>query len=75
MKRRTFLTQAGAGLATAAIAAPAIAQAAPEIKGVSPPASPRASTRYTARARSSAKRAGKLTSGKFEITPYAADRS
>ena len=32
MKRRTFLTQAGAGLATAAIAAPAIAQAAPEIK-------------------------------------------
>jgi len=32
MKRRTFLAQAGAGRATTAIAAPAIAQAAPQVR-------------------------------------------
>jgi TRAP-type mannitol/chloroaromatic compound transport system substrate-binding protein len=32
MKRRTFLAQAGAGRATTAIATPAIAQAAPQVR-------------------------------------------
>ncbi|MBK8741002.1 MAG: TRAP transporter substrate-binding protein [Betaproteobacteria bacterium] len=72
MKRRTFLTQAGAGLATAAIAAPAIAQAAPEIKWRLASSFPKSLDTIYGAGAFFCERVSKLTSGKFEITPYAA---
>ena len=72
MKRRTFLTQAGAGLATASIAAPAVAQPAPQIKWRLASSYPKSLDTIYGAGAFFCERVGKLTDGKFEITPYAA---
>ena len=72
MKRRTFLTQAGVGLATTAIAAPAIAQPAPQVKWRLASSFPKSLDTIYGAGAFFCERVGKLTEGKFEITPYAA---
>src|SRR6187455_3771576 len=72
MKRRTFLAQAGAGLATTAVAAPAIAQAAPQVKWRLASSFPKSLDTIYGAGAFFCERVGKLTDGKFEITPYAA---
>ena len=72
MKRRTFLAQAGAGLATTAIAAPAIAQPAPQVKWRLASSFPKSLDTIYGAGAFFCERVGKLTDGKFEITPYAA---
>jgi len=72
MKRRTFLAQAGAGLAATATAAPAFAQAAPQVKWRLASSFPKSLDTIYGAGAFFCERVGKLTAGKFEITPYAA---
>ena len=72
MKRRNFLTQAGAGLAATAIAAPAMAQTAPQVKWRLASSFPKSLDTIYGAGAFFCERVGKLTDGKFEITPYAA---
>ena len=72
IKRRTFLTRAGAGLATAAIGTRAIAQSAPQVKWRLASSFPKSLDTIYGAGAFFCERVGKLTDGKFEITPYAA---
>jgi hypothetical protein len=72
MKRRTFLAQAGVGLATTAVAPSAIAQAAPQVKWRLASSFPKSLDTIYGAGAFFCERVGKLTDGKFEITPYAA---
>ena len=72
MKRRTFLAQAGAGLAATATAAPAFAQAAPQVKWRLASSFPKSLDTIYGAGAFFCERVGKLTDGRFEITPYAA---
>ena len=73
IKRRTFLAQAGAGLAATAIAAaPANAQVGPQVKWRLASSFPKSLDTIYGAGAFFCERVGKLTEGKFEITPYAA---
>src|SRR3989304_1080669 len=73
MKRRKFLQVAGAGLATTAIAAPAIAQSMPELKWRLTSSFPKSllDTLYGT-AEVFAKAVGEATDNKFQIQVFAA---
>ncbi len=72
MKRRQFLTAAGAGLATTAIAAPAIAQSMPELKWRMPCSWPKSLDTLYGAAEVMCKVVGEMTDNKFQIQPFAA---
>jgi len=72
MKRRQFLTAAAAGLAAAPIAAPAIAQSAPEIKWRLASSFPKSLDTIFGTAENFAKRVADATDGKFQIRTFAA---
>ena len=72
MKRRTFLTRAGAGLAGTALAAPAIAHPAPQVKWRLASSFPESLDTIYGAGALFCEGVGKLTEGMFEITPYAA---
>ncbi|MGD9743570.1 MAG: TRAP transporter substrate-binding protein, partial [Dongiaceae bacterium] len=72
MKRRQFLTAAAAGLAAAPIAAPAIAQSAPEIKWRLASSFPKSLDTIFGTAEDFAKRVASATDGKFQIRTFAA---
>jgi TRAP-type mannitol/chloroaromatic compound transport system substrate-binding protein len=75
MKRRTFLAQAGAGLAATATAAPAFAQAAPQVKWRLASSFPKSLDTIYGAGAFFCERVGKLTDGKFEITRTRQDKS
>ncbi len=72
MKRRQFLTAAGAGLAATAIAAPAIAQSMPELKWRMPCSWPKSLDTLYGAAEVMCKVVGEMTDNKFQIQPFAA---
>ncbi|HUN12922.1 MAG TPA: TRAP transporter substrate-binding protein [Rhabdaerophilum sp.] len=72
MKRRQFLTAAGAGLATAAVAKPAIAQSAPEIKWRLTSSFPKSLDTIYGAADTFSKYVSEMTDGKFQIQAFAA---
>src|SRR4051812_49641318 len=71
MKRRDFLTKAGAGAALAAAAAPALAQA-PQVRWRFATMWPKSLDAMHGSAENWAKRVGALTEGRFEIRTSAA---
>lgn len=72
MKRRQFLTAAGVGLAAGAIASPAIAQSAPEIKWRLSSGFPKSLDTIYGAAEVFAKYVSEATDGKFQIQTLAA---
>jgi TRAP-type mannitol/chloroaromatic compound transport system substrate-binding protein len=72
MKRRTFLKAAGAGLATSALAAPAIAQSSPEIKWRLAASWPKSLDTLYGACENLAKYVAEATDNKFQIQPFAA---
>lgn len=72
MKRRDFLTKAGAGLAAGAAAAPALAQSAPQIRWRMASSFPKSLDTLYGTAEQIATRVSHLTDGKFEIRVFAA---
>jgi TRAP-type mannitol/chloroaromatic compound transport system substrate-binding protein len=72
MKRREFLKVAGAGLATSAVAAPAIAQSAPEIKWRNTASWPKSLDTLYGGVEFFCKRVAEITDNKFQIQPFAA---
>ncbi|PGH53522.1 ABC transporter substrate-binding protein [Azospirillum palustre] len=72
MKRRAFLTSAGVGVAASTLAAPAIAQSAPEIKWRCASSFPKSLDTIYGGAEFVAKRVAELTDGKFQIRVFAA---
>jgi TRAP-type mannitol/chloroaromatic compound transport system substrate-binding protein len=72
MKRRDFLTKAGAGLAVGAAAAPALAQSAPQIRWRMASSFPKSLDTLYGTAEQIATRVSHLTDGKFEIRVFAA---
>jgi TRAP-type mannitol/chloroaromatic compound transport system substrate-binding protein len=72
MKRRQFLQAAGVGLATSAIAAPAIAQSSPEVKWRLTASWPKSLDTLFGGCEYFAKRVGEITDGKFQIQVFAA---
>ena len=72
MKRRQFLKVAGAGLASSAIAAPAIAQSSPTIKWRMPCSWPKSLDTLYGAVETMCKAVGEATEGKFTIQPFAA---
>jgi TRAP-type mannitol/chloroaromatic compound transport system substrate-binding protein len=72
MKRRTFLKTAGAGIAASAIAAPAIAQSAPEIKWRLTSSFPKSLDTLYGAAEMFAKTVAEATDNKFQIQVFAA---
>jgi TRAP-type mannitol/chloroaromatic compound transport system substrate-binding protein len=72
MKRRTFLKTAGAGLAASAVAAPAIAQSAPEIKWRLTSSFPKSLDTLYGSAEVFAKSVAESTDNKFQIQVFAA---
>jgi TRAP-type mannitol/chloroaromatic compound transport system substrate-binding protein len=72
MKRREFLQAAGLGLATSAVAAPAIAQSSPEIKWRLTASWPKSLDTLYGGCEYFAKRVAELTDNKFQIQPFAA---
>jgi TRAP-type mannitol/chloroaromatic compound transport system substrate-binding protein len=72
MKRRQFLTAAGAGLATAAVAKPAIAQGAPEVKWRLTSSFPKSLDTIYGAADTVSKYVSEMTDGKFQIQAFAA---
>ena len=71
MKRRAFITTAGAGLAATAIAAPAIAQSSPEIKWRLAASWPKSLDTLFGGADYLTKRVADLTDNKFQIRAFA----
>ena len=72
MKRREFLQAAGAGLATSAIAAPAIAQSMPELKWRLTASWPKSLDTLYGAPEYMAKRIAELSENKFQIQVFAA---
>ena len=72
MKRRDFLKVGGVGLATTAIAAPAIAQSNPEIKWRLAASWPKALDTLYGGCEHFCKRVAEITDNKFQIQPFAA---
>jgi TRAP-type mannitol/chloroaromatic compound transport system substrate-binding protein len=72
MKRRQFLTAAGAGLAASTVAAPAVAQSNPEIKWRLTSSFPKSLDTIYGAAEVMAKMVSDLTDGKFQIQVFAA---
>ena len=72
MKRRDFLKVTGVGLATSAVAAPAIAQSNPEIKWRLAASWPKALDTLYGGCEYFCKRVSDVTDGKFQIQPFAA---
>ena len=72
MKRRDFLTAAGAGLAASALAAPALAQGAPEIRWRMASSFPKSLDILFGGAELVARRVAELTDNKFQIRVFAA---
>ena len=72
MKRREFLKAAGAGLATSAVAAPAIAQSMPAIKWRLTASWPKSLDTIYGACETIAKYVSEATDGKFQIQPFAA---
>ncbi len=72
MKRRTFLTTAGAGLATSAVAAPAIAQSMPELRWRLAASWPKSLDTLYGGCEFFAKRIAEITDNRFQIQPFAA---
>ncbi len=72
MKRRNFLAASGAGLAAAAVAAPAVAQSAPEIKWRLTSSFPKSLDTIYGGAETIAKQVAELTDNKFQIQVFAA---
>ena len=71
MKRREFLTAAGAGMATSLIAAPAIAQSAPELKWRLTASWPKSLDTLWGAVELFAKIVGEATDNKFQIQTFA----
>jgi len=72
MKRRQFLKTAGAGIAVSAVAAPAIAQSAPEIKWRLTSSFPKSLDTLYGAAEVFCKAVAEATDNKFQIQPFAA---
>ncbi len=72
MKRRDFLTSAGLGIAAGAASAPAIAQAAPQIRWRMASSFPKSLDTLYGTAEQIATRVSRITDGKFEIRVFAA---
>jgi TRAP-type mannitol/chloroaromatic compound transport system substrate-binding protein len=72
MKRRQFLQAAGVGLAATAVAKPAIAQSAPEIKWRLSSGFPKSLDTIYGGAETIAKYVSESSDGKFQIQPFAA---
>src|ERR1700746_26486 len=72
MKRREFLKAAGVGLATSAIAAPAIAQSSPTVKWRLTASWPKSLDTLWGSCESLAKYVSDATDGKFQIQTFAA---
>ena len=72
MKRRDFLKATGAGLAASAVAAPAIAQSAPEIKWRCTSSFPKSLDTIYGAAETFAKAVAEATDNKFQIQIFAA---
>jgi TRAP-type mannitol/chloroaromatic compound transport system substrate-binding protein len=72
MKRREFLKAAGVGLAASAVAAPAIAQSAPEIKWRNTASWPKSLDTLYGGVEFFCKRVAEITDNKFQIQPFAA---
>jgi len=72
MKRRSFLTAAGVGTAASALAAPAIAQSAPDIQWRSASSFPKSLDILYGTGEEIARRVAEATDGKFQIRQYAA---
>ena len=71
MKRREFLTKAGAGLAAGAAAAPALAQSAPQIRWRMASSFPKSLDTLFGTAEQIASRVSRMTEGRFEIRVFA----
>ncbi|WP_439572002.1 TRAP transporter substrate-binding protein [Phreatobacter sp.] len=72
MKRRNFLAASGAGLAAAAVAAPAVAQSAPEVKWRLTSSFPKSLDTIYGGAETIAKQVAELTDNRFQIQTFAA---
>ena len=72
MKRREFIKAAGLGLATSAVAAPAIAQSMPEIKWRLTASWPKSLDTLYGGCEYFAKRIAEITDNRFQIQPFAA---
>jgi TRAP-type mannitol/chloroaromatic compound transport system substrate-binding protein len=72
MKRRNFLAASGAGLAAAAVAAPAVAQSAPEVKWRLTSSFPKSLDTIYGGAETISKQVAELTDNKFQIQVFAA---
>ena len=72
MKRRSFLTSAGVGVAASTLAAPAIAQSQPEIHWRLASSFPKSLDTIYGAADTIAARVAAATDGKFQIRPFAA---
>jgi TRAP-type mannitol/chloroaromatic compound transport system substrate-binding protein len=72
MERRRFLTAAGAGLAAGAVAAPAIAQSAPELRWRLTSGFPKSLDTIYAAAEVFARYVSDATDGRFQVQPFAA---
>jgi TRAP-type mannitol/chloroaromatic compound transport system substrate-binding protein len=72
MKRRTFLSAAGVGLAAGAVAKPAIAQSAPEVRWRLSSGFPKSLDTLYGANEEFARHVSEATDGKFQIQPFAA---
>ncbi len=72
MKRRSFLTTAGVGVAASTLAAPAIAQSQPEVRWRLASSFPKSLDTIYGAADTIAHRVAAATDGKFQIRPFAA---
>ena len=72
MERRSFLSKSALGAATAAVAAPALAQINPEVKWRLASSFPKTLDTIYASAEAFTKRVAQLTDGKFQIRQFAA---
>ena len=72
MKRRTFLTAAGAGLAAGAVAKPAIAQSMPDVKWRLSSTFPKSLDTLYGASEAFSRYVSDATDGKFQIQPFAA---